>query len=121
MHVAALKFLEQGRGMLVASLRDLRRDTFDLQQNHPKLTKQFIRFRDELDQPVEGVEPLLQTYHWPAWHHHANRRYETANKLEDVIIEIRQRSGFDDFFVASTTVDTLNAVRCGSLVVVIFI
>lgn len=48
----ALSFLEQGRGVLAASLEEMCADVEDLQREHPMLAAEFIQLRSELSGPT---------------------------------------------------------------------
>ena len=50
--LVALDLLEQGRGILAASLEEMRTDISDLRRRHPELADKFVRLRDELESPV---------------------------------------------------------------------
>ncbi|KAF4626776.1 hypothetical protein G7Y89_g11379 [Cudoniella acicularis] len=52
----ALDLLEQGRGVLAASIEDLHTDVGDLQEKHPSLAEEFVRLRDDLARPATRYE-----------------------------------------------------------------
>ncbi|KAH6884618.1 CHAT domain-containing protein [Thelonectria olida] len=109
--LAALKFLERGRGVLTTSLEELRTDIVSLQQEHPALADQFTRLRNELELPVPSN-------HHPHLFIGTDRRYEAANELNKLIGEIREQPGFDDFLTAPSEKEIHNAALYGPIAVV---
>ena len=50
--LVALELLERGRGVLAASLEEIRTDILDLRRRHSELADRFVRLRDELEPPI---------------------------------------------------------------------
>ncbi|MCJ1324082.1 hypothetical protein MMC10_000744 [Thelotrema lepadinum] len=116
--LVALNFLEQGRGVLAASLEDLRTDILDLQERHPELAEEFSNLRDELEAPVTRNMSFTGETQGSITQTQINRRYEAGSKFNDLIIEIRKQSGFEDFLLAPKEREMQDAASCGPIVVI---
>ncbi|ENH70299.1 Putative 30S ribosomal protein S17P-like protein [Fusarium oxysporum f. sp. cubense race 1] len=115
---AALKFLEQGRGVLATSLEEMRMDVIELQARYPELAKRFVSLRDELDSPV-ARDTFNQDDHGGFNHQaRATRRYDAGNKLDEVIAEIQRQPGFEDFLAAPSEAELKASASCGPIVVI---
>lgn len=112
---AALRLLETGRGLIMSSLLGLRSDIDDLQQDHPELAEEYLKFRDQIDSvkstlsnPAAAWLPVNQ----PEYRHHA------AKELERVIKTIRGLPGFDSFLQEPSEEDIRSAATFGPIVVI---
>ncbi|EXK84329.1 hypothetical protein FOQG_11586 [Fusarium oxysporum f. sp. raphani 54005] len=115
---AALKFLEQGRGVLGTALEEMRTDVIELQARYPELAKRFVSLRDELDSPV-ARDTFNQDNHGGFNHQaRATRRYDAGNKLDEVIAEIQRQPGFEDFLAAPSEAELKASASCGPIVVI---
>ncbi|RKK72293.1 hypothetical protein BFJ69_g10210 [Fusarium oxysporum] len=115
---AALKFLEQGRGVLATSLEEMRTDVIELQARYPELAKRFVSLRDELDSPV-ARDTFNQDDHGGFNHQaRATRRYDAGNKLDEVIAEIQRQPGFEDFLAAPSEAELKASASCGPIIVI---
>ncbi|EWZ80294.1 hypothetical protein NW765_011586 [Fusarium oxysporum] len=115
---AALKFLEQGRGVLATALEEMRTDVIELQARYPELAKRFVSLRDELDPPV-ARDTFNQDDHGGFNHQaRATRRYDAGNKLNEVIAEIQRQPGFEDFLAAPNEAELKASASCGPIVVI---
>ncbi|KAF3032013.1 hypothetical protein E8E11_000208 [Didymella keratinophila] len=100
--LVALRLLEQGRGVLAAFLGEMRTDISDLQTIHPHLATEFKRLRDVLDTPAtkqsfpdqEGGPPISEDI--------ATMRSRAGIDFDNLLAEIRQQSGFEDFLLPPT-------------------
>ncbi|KAH7165304.1 CHAT domain-containing protein, partial [Dactylonectria macrodidyma] len=115
--LAALRFLEQGRGVLGTSLQELRTDVLDLQQKYPRLAAEFSRLQSELEQHAtssevleHGVDPYKNTA--------SQRRYDTGKQLDRLIAEIRQQPEFEDFLLAPRIEEIQDAAKYGPIVII---
>ncbi|KAL3429841.1 CHAT domain-containing protein [Aspergillus tetrazonus] len=95
--LTALKLLEQGRGLLAASLEEVRVSILGLQQKYPALAGQFVHLRNILEKPVTRNK---SADHESSWQAQARQRYDAEKKFDKLIIEIREKPGFDDFLQA---------------------
>ncbi|KAJ9417831.1 CHAT domain-containing protein [Fusarium oxysporum] len=115
---AALKFLEQGRGVLGTALEEMRTDVIELQARYPELAKRFVSLRDELDSPV-ARDTFNQDDHGGFNHQaRATRRYDAGNKLDEVIAEIQRQPGFEDFLAAPSEAELKASASCGPIVII---
>ncbi|KAK2672630.1 hypothetical protein RAB80_012709 [Fusarium oxysporum f. sp. vasinfectum] len=115
---AALKFLEQGRGVLATALEEMRTDVIGLQARYPELAKRFVSLRDELDPPV-ARDTFNQDDHGGFNHQaRATRRYDAGNELDEVIAEIQRQPGFEDFLAAPSEAELKASASCGPIVVI---
>lgn len=112
---AALRLLETGRGLIMSSLLGLRSDIDNLQQDHPKLAEEYLKFRDQIDSvkgslsnPAAAWLPVNQ----PEYRHNA------AKELERVIKTVRGLPGFDSFLQEPSEEDMRSAAAFGPIVVI---
>ena len=114
----ALNLLEQGRGVLGASLDDMWTDILDLRTRHPNLAERFISLRDELQPPIEErVSPLTRS-HMPFPKTQGDQRHFAGSELDRLIVEIQQQSGFEDFLRPSGESEILDAGKYGPIIVI---
>ncbi|KAH7210848.1 CHAT domain-containing protein [Fusarium redolens] len=114
----ALKFLEQGRGVLATALEEMRTDVIELQHSCPELAKRFVDLRDELDPPVARNTFHSDEHGGSSQQARATRRYDAGNKLDELITEIQRQPGFEDFLAAPSEAELKAAARCGPIVVI---
>lgn len=110
-----LNLLEQGRGVLAASLEQMRTDLLDLEAQHPELADEFVRLRDELEPPItlnasSRIESPLQSC--------ASRRYTAGSELDEVINDVRKQPGFENFLLPPDEIQMQAAAACGPIVVI---
>lgn len=113
----AIRFLEQGRGLLGTSLQELRTDVLDLQQKYPRLAADFSRLRNELERPVASLERLdnnLESCQKVA----SQRRHEIGKELEQLITEICRQLEFKDFLLAPSKAEIRDAAKYGPIVII---
>ncbi|KAH7159520.1 CHAT domain-containing protein [Dactylonectria estremocensis] len=115
--LVALQILEQGRGVLAASLEEMRTDVLDLQRSYPELARQFDNLRSELTQPVMRSTTLSDAFQ-QAGELQQNRQYRANEELDRLIVEIREQPGFEDFLQAPSKTDIEAAAKDGAIVVV---
>lgn len=107
----ALQLLERGRGVLSASLENVRMDSPDLRQDHPDLAKRFLRLRSELQLPMPTDAELLDK--------RVERRQEVAEAFDKVVAEIRQLPGFENFQLPPSEAEIYSAAQDGPIVVIL--
>jgi hypothetical protein len=115
--VVALDLLERGRGVLAASLEEMRTDSSDLQNRYPQLAEQFDRLRNELNLPVTR-NTLIDQNNGPPWMSRGDQRHEAGREFDNLIVEIRKQPGFEDFLDAPSELDMQAAALCGPIVVI---
>jgi len=119
--LVAIELLEQGRGVLGASLDEVRTDILDLQQAYPQLSEEFARLQGQLDQPATlgvarlGAEALDSHLATPAL---ADQRYAAGKKFQDLIDTIHKLPGFEHFLGPPSESELRDAAGHGPIVVV---
>ncbi|KAF4961381.1 hypothetical protein FSARC_10197 [Fusarium sarcochroum] len=111
----ALAILEQGRGVFASSLGDIRMDIQELRHAFPELADEFVRLRGDLDSStgfhlIEGA-PLTQN-------DHGNRRCNAAEAFDELLVKIRENSGFEDFLGPLSMEQICAAAAFGPIVVI---
>ncbi|KAH7121614.1 CHAT domain-containing protein [Dactylonectria macrodidyma] len=91
----AVRLLELGRGVIAASLSQIREDVSILQQKHPELGEKFV--------PAQGD---------------SSGRNSASTELDTLINEIRKLPGFETFLDAPTETEIRETARRGPIVVV---
>lgn len=113
----ALDFVEQGRGVLVASLEELRPDLAALQEMHPVLAHRFLLLRDELQPSVASSIDPADEEQLSSWQSQSTRWYDAGNELDSVIDQVRKQPGFANFLKAPSTPELPGAARFGPIIV----
>ncbi|ENH75579.1 hypothetical protein FOC1_g10005553 [Fusarium oxysporum f. sp. cubense race 1] len=109
----ALQLLEQGRGIIGASLQDMRSDVQDLARQHPHLAERYRALQSELDRRAEhGKTTDVQSQA------SINRRHAAAKEFTDLAVEIRKLPGYEDFMVSHTEDEICNASERGPIVAI---
>ncbi|CAG9951766.1 unnamed protein product [Clonostachys rosea f. rosea IK726] len=122
--LTALDFLENGRGVLATSLEDMRIDIVELQEKYPDLAEPFIALRDELEKPPSRANSSTKQQDTKmqddqsSWRAEATQRHDTGDKLNQLIIEIRKRPGFEQFLLPPSELDIHAAASQGPIVVI---
>lgn len=114
----ALQLLEQGRGVLAASLEEMRTDVLDLQKSHPELARKFDCLRSELTQPVVRSTILSDDTLQQTGGREMNRQHSANEEIDRLIMEIRQQPGFEDFLLAPNKTEMETAAKDGPIIVV---
>lgn len=111
----ALKLLETSRGVIMGSILGLRSDVDDLQQHHPKVAEEYLKFRDQIDStkvklsnPSAAWLPTNQ----PDFRHNANK------DIERVVEHIRGLPGFQSFLREPSEGETRAAAASRPIVVI---
>ncbi|KAJ4141796.1 hypothetical protein NW768_001014 [Fusarium equiseti] len=117
---AALRFLEQGRGMLAASVEETRIEVGRLRKEHPDLAKRFTELRSEIggSKSVEVLTHLSSQDQKPASSVSYPPAKSQTHDLDVLLGEIRQNPGFEDFLAAPSEGNVKNAASCGPIVVI---
>jgi hypothetical protein len=110
-----LYLLEQGRGVLGSSLGEMRTDIKELERDFPGLAEEFIRLRDELDSSTR-VNTISQAN--PSQNNDGDRRRMAAKSFDELLLETRQKPGFEDFLGPLSTEQILAAAAYGPIVVI---
>ena len=113
-----IQLLELGRGIIAASLNELRADIFDLQQKHPQLAEDYISLRDQLDAPTAMAHRSDELDLPAEVTRRVDQRHNTGQKLEQMIGDIRRLPGFERFLLAPTENELKAAAVSGPVVVI---
>lgn len=111
--VAALRCLEQARGLLQTSLEKTSFDILQLRSRHPELADQFIRLRDAL-----GDKRVATGVQVSGLEIQAMQRREGNDALDAVILQIRQEPGFESFLLGFSDREFREAAVEGPLIVI---
>ncbi|KAH6660538.1 CHAT domain-containing protein [Truncatella angustata] len=112
--LTALDLLEQGRGVVAATLEEMRTDVLDFQETHPELAQRFIDLRKELELALLRDSGLPETLRQPQ----TRSFYDMNSEADDLLTEIRSQPGFSDFLTTPNKEKLLDAAVNGPLVVV---
>ncbi|KAH6665282.1 CHAT domain-containing protein [Plectosphaerella plurivora] len=108
----ALKYLEQGRAVILGHLIDSRSDISSLAQNSPDLARRYERLRDEVNTPLRGGR------HGVPETHQIDQRRQIISDLEKHIEHIRTVPGHHDFLMGPTLAEMQACMKEGAKVVV---
>jgi tetratricopeptide (TPR) repeat protein len=110
--IVALNALEQGRGVLAASIEETRVDILDLRQTYPQLAERWVRLRGQWDAFSGELEGDRQSL----WKTEAKREV-TSKEFDELIAEIREQPEFVDFLRVPSEKSIYQAAVCGPIVV----
>jgi CHAT domain-containing protein/tetratricopeptide (TPR) repeat protein len=111
--MTALQLLEQGRGIIGASLQDMRSDVQDLATQHPSLAERYRTLQAELDQRAEHIRATDAQSQASI-----NRRHAAAREFTELAAEIRKLPGFEDFMLSHPEDEICGASARGPIVVI---
>ncbi|KAF4502975.1 TPR domain containing protein [Fusarium agapanthi] len=109
--MTALRVLEQGRGIIAASIEDMRTDTMDLHSSHPELANKFLECKEVLNLASRRSKTVSDSTH-------VSQQYESERRFDDVVQEIRGKSGFEDFLLTPSASKMLACAQHGPIVVI---
>ncbi|KAI3317266.1 CHAT domain-containing protein [Xylariaceae sp. AK1471] len=111
--LVALNAIEQGRGVLAASIEEIRVDILDLRQTYPQLAKRWLRLREEWDAFSTELEGDRQSL----WKTEAKRDV-TSEELDELIVEIRENPEFVNFLRVPNEGSIYQVAVSGPIVVI---
>jgi len=112
----ALRLQELSRSITNGQLLDYRSDISDLIQHHPRLANDFNSLRQELDSPFPSSDLSMNQY--PQTQQAAiHRRNKVAQDLDEILLQIRKKPGFENFLLAESEEYLLSAAKEGPIVV----
>jgi hypothetical protein len=114
----AIRLLELGRGVIIASLNEMRTDISDLQQKHPQLADEYNSLRNQLNTPTVLTRQVSGLGEPAVFIHRADQRHNADQRLKQIIEEIRKVPGFDRFLMDPTE-DHLKAAAASGPIVII--
>lgn len=115
--VAALKFLEQGRGLMIMPFYELWADISELEQKEPELADDFARLRNEVSLLVARDSPDSGSGS-PSGGQASRRRYDVSQELERVVAAIQKKPGFERFQLPANEEEMRVAARHGPIIVI---
>ncbi|KAK8135102.1 CHAT domain-containing protein [Apiospora sp. TS-2023a] len=116
---AAIELLEQGRGVLAASLNEMRADALDLRKKHPGLSERFEYLRGLLAQPIVAPDgPFPRKEVTLPDQAPTDQRYNAGKDLDSLLREIRQLAGFENFLGPPNESEMREAATRGPIVVI---
>jgi tetratricopeptide (TPR) repeat protein len=108
----ALRYLEQGRAVIISQLMDRRSDVLDLAAQYPDNSCRYRSLVNEVN------APLYFTEHDALEREALNRRREALDELNACIKEIRGHKGHERFLLGQTVADMQKCAAEGSIIVV---
>ncbi|KAK4209276.1 CHAT domain-containing protein [Rhypophila decipiens] len=117
--LVAVQLLEEGRGVLLGSLYDLRTNVESLGQDYPDLASQFVGLREKLNEP--GYSNVLDTLNADSPDRKSSvvlggGRREIGKSMDELIQTIRQQPGYDQFLLPPSGSALLEASSGGPVV-----
>ncbi|RPB18391.1 hypothetical protein L211DRAFT_80808 [Terfezia boudieri ATCC MYA-4762] len=115
----ALRLQELGRSVTNGQLLDYRSDISDLMEHHPKLAEEFDSLRQQLDSPLPVLESVDMSIHQLQCAQESTicRRNQTAKDFENILLQIREKPGFQNFLLAQSEAHLLSAAHRGPIVI----
>ncbi|KAH6886945.1 CHAT domain-containing protein [Thelonectria olida] len=89
-------------------------NVLDLRQRHPELADEFVRLQNELETPTAGREDLMGI-EMPK--PRAQQRYDAGKEFDELVTQVRQQPGFEDFLLAPRESDMREAAKYGPIVI----
>ncbi|KAG7405370.1 hypothetical protein Forpe1208_v015214 [Fusarium oxysporum f. sp. rapae] len=115
--LAALRFLEQGRGMMAASVEESRMESLDLRTEHPELAERLNRLQGQISSSG-AVGYSSDEIHRPSSSGRHTRMNHDLGELHRLLDEIRQKPGFEDFLSAPSESSIKSAAIPGAIIVI---
>ncbi|KAK2037009.1 hypothetical protein LZ31DRAFT_580326 [Colletotrichum somersetense] len=117
--LVALQLLETGRGVLASSLQNIRTDLSALQQEHPNLSRAFVRLRNQLDAPTQRTtHKSSQLLAEKPASINPDRRHKASTEMDSLLGDIRRRPGFERFLTSATEEEIQETAAYGPVVVI---
>lgn len=110
--------MELGRGIIAASLNELRADISDLQQKYPQLAEDYITLRDQLDASTASSRRADNLDFPVDVTPQVDQRHNAGQKLEQMIKEIQKLPGFERFLLPPTEDELKAAASSGPIIII---
>ncbi|KAI1740757.1 CHAT domain-containing protein [Xylaria scruposa] len=111
----ALSSFEESRCVHAMSLEDLRADVRDLRQKNPRLAEQYVLLCDQLDAPASSTMTTTP----PSKTSHNTQRHKSWEDLDNILNQIRQEPGFEEFLLPPSEPKIRAAAKQGPIVVIV--
>ena len=117
---AALHLLELGRGVLGASLEEIRGDVDELREKHAEIAETFTQLQNELQAPRNEmmIQDVIDRGRRPSKWAHLNPRFDAGREFGRLIDEIRKLSGFEGFLLPPNDFEIRSAAKNGPIVII---
>ncbi|KAJ4050479.1 hypothetical protein NW761_005276 [Fusarium oxysporum] len=115
--LAALRFLEQGRGLMAASVEESRMESLDLRTEHPELAESLNRLQGQIS-ASGAVGYSSDEIHRPSSSGRHDGMNHDLGQLHRLLDEIRQRPGFEEFLSAPSESSIKNTAIPGAIIVI---
>ena len=116
----ALQLLELGRSITNGQLLDYRSDLSHLLEKQPQLARAFDSLRLELDSPFPSIDQFSDVSNDKRIQMQQTairQRNKVANDLDEILQQIRQKPGFENFLRAESQQYLLSSAHEGPVVV----
>jgi len=115
----ALRLQGLGRNIIHGQLLDYRSDISDLVEHHPTLAADFDSLRQDLDSPLPSLQSsdMSMNEQLQAQQSAIRRRNQVARDFDNLLLQIRQKSGFENFLRGESEANLLSAAQEGPIVV----
>ncbi|KAB8268074.1 CHAT domain-containing protein [Aspergillus minisclerotigenes] len=113
----AIRLLELSRGVLIGSLSEIRADVSALEKKYPQLAEEYIMLRDILISSKASMAHSDQL-NGPEETDQVDLRYNTGQKLQQLIQDIRQLPDFDQFPLAPSKDELMAAAAPGPIAII---
>ncbi|WZH40930.1 CHAT domain-containing protein [Fusarium acuminatum] len=117
--LAALRFLEQGRGMLASAVEETRSETLDLQRQHPELAERFKYLQGLTSShglPADSADSTIPFQRTKASAH--SSEINAIGELGVLVDKIHQTPGFEDFLSTPSDSKIRGAASNGPIIVI---
>jgi CHAT domain-containing protein len=108
--MTAIKLLEQGRGILATSIKDMRTDIEGLKAEHPDLAVQFTQSKEELKRLGSTTQASDSAQ--------VSQQYKLEEHFNSILAEIRTKEGFQDFLLAPSAQRIRTCAKNGPVIII---
>ncbi|ROT37123.1 hypothetical protein SODALDRAFT_279961, partial [Sodiomyces alkalinus F11] len=108
----ALRYLEEGRAVILSNLLDARSDASVVAGAHPDLAHRFEELRQEINAPLHEHGPAVER------EQRISRRRQAILDFEACVQQIRTKPGHERFMMGLTAAEMRRCAAGGSIVVV---
>ncbi|EWY83520.1 hypothetical protein FOYG_13328 [Fusarium oxysporum NRRL 32931] len=115
--LAALRFLEQGRGLMAASVEESRMECLDPQTEHPELAESLNQLQGQISSSGAVGYSSDEIHRLSSSGRHAGMNH-ALGELHRLLDEIRQRPGFEEFLSAPSESSIKNTGIPGPIIVI---
>ncbi|MCJ1440094.1 MAG: hypothetical protein MMC23_000576 [Stictis urceolatum] len=114
----AIRILEVTQNVFTSSIEELRDETSNLSQEYPELAAELEEARRGLDYCAISTGPSLSEAEYVGLREQGKRKREAHSRLEQLLVQIRQKTGFEHFMLQPSKEDTMAAASEGPIVII---